>query len=263
MVDDDFIPAPPSTLIKTGQFAKDVSVIAGWTANDASFFTSPNIMTDADVADYLAQFPALMNSTIAKILEMYPVEEFASEVLLNDTVTAQFYRASRIQRDLTNTCPAVDLVFHVTKYAQNAQVTARLYELNQTTLVSESALYLAVSHFSDIPYVFNEVAYYPGAAKEDIALAAEMSGSWAAFAANGDPGRVKASNGTTLGAWPVAFSKEDAKRDWPLQMAVNVIGGPSAGPGTITAQNGTGPLAAEKLVVRCAYLSTLYDQVQT
>lgn len=265
VVDDDFIPAPPSTLVKTGQFAKDVSVIAGWNANDASFFTSTNITTEADVVATLVGYEVLKNSTISKILELYPVEEFANEVLPNDTVTAQFYRASRIVRDLAFTCPAVDVAFHVAKYAESDSVTARLYELNQTAFAAsyaeEGAAYLAVSHFSDISYVFNEVSYIPGAAPEDSTLAAEMSGSWAAFAANGDPEKVKAGNGTTLGSWPVAFT--DVKGEGAVEMAVNVIGGPSSGPGTITGQNGTGPLDGEKLVVRCAYINTLYDQVQT
>ncbi|KAF7984457.1 hypothetical protein HWV62_14552 [Athelia sp. TMB] len=265
VVDGDFIPAAPSVLVKTGQFARDVSVIVGWNADDSSFFTSPAISTDADVAASLNQFPALKNSSIAHILDMYPVAEFAGAVLPNDTVTAQYYRASRILRDLTVTCVAVDLAFHVTKYAERG-ATARLYDLNQTALatlyVADAMPYLGVSHFSDIPYIFDEVDFFPGATAADAALARAMAGSWAAFAANGDPARVKAANGTTLGEWPVAFGG-GAKGDAPTEFVVNVIGGPSAGPSTVTAQNGTGSLAAEKLAVRCAYLNTLYDELQT
>ena len=266
MVDGDFIPAAPSVLVKTGQFARDVSVIVGWNADDSSFFTSPTITTDADVAASLYQFPALKNSTIARLLDMYPAAEFAGAVLPNDSVTAQYYRASRIQRDLTVACPAVDIAFHVAKYAQHG-ATARLYELNQTefsaTFAAEGTPYLGVSHFSDIAYVF-EWSALPGATAADRALAVAVAGSWAAFAANGDPARVKAGNGTTLGEWPVAFGDgANLKGDAPAEFAVNVIGGPSAGPETVTAHNGTGPLAAEKLVARCAYLNTLYDELQT
>ncbi|KAF7979258.1 hypothetical protein HWV62_42932 [Athelia sp. TMB] len=265
VVDGDFIPEAPSVLVKTGQFARDVSVIVGWNADDSSFFTSPTISTDADVAASLNQFPALKNSTIARILDMYPVAEFAGAVMPNDIVTAQYYRASRILRDLTVTCVAVDLAFHVAQYAERG-ATARLYDLNQTALstlyVADAMPYLGVSHFSDIPYIFDEVDFFPGSTAADQALARAMAGSWAAFAANGDPAHVKAANGTTLGEWPVAFGG-GAKGDAPTEFVVNVIGGPAAGPDTVTAQNGTGSLAAEKLAVRCAYLNTLYDELQT
>ncbi|KAF7980019.1 hypothetical protein HWV62_40134 [Athelia sp. TMB] len=262
VVDDDFIPAAPSTLVQTGRFARDVSVIVGWNLDDSSLFTAPNITTDADVAASLTQFPALKNSTIMRLLEMYPVTEFAGDVLPNDTVTAQFYRASRIQRDLTLTCPAIDLAAHVAQYG----APARLYELNQSALAGLFALageaFLGVSHLSDIAYVFNEAAEYPGAAPADSALALAMSGSWAAFAATGDPASVKVPNGTTLGRWPVAFSGR-AEGEAASEMVVNVIGGPSPGPVTLTAHNETGPLASEKLVSRCAYLNTLYVELQT
>ncbi|KAF7979255.1 hypothetical protein HWV62_42926 [Athelia sp. TMB] len=265
VVDGDFIPEPPSVLVKTGQFARDVSVIVGWNADDSSFFTSPTISTDADVAAALHQLAALKNSTIARILDMYPVAEFTGAVLPNDTVTAQYYRASRIQRDLTFTCPGVDFAFHVAKYAERG-ATARLYDLNQTALAAvyaaDGTSYLGVSHFSDISYIFDAVDAYPGSTAADAALARAMAGSWAAFAAHGDPAHVKAANGTTLGEWPVAFGG-GAKGDAPSEFVVNVIGGPSAGPDTVTAHNGTDPLAAEKLAVRCAYLNTLYDQLQT
>ncbi|KAF7984454.1 hypothetical protein HWV62_14546 [Athelia sp. TMB] len=265
VVDGDFIPSAPSVLVKTGQFARDVSVIVGWNADDSSFFTSPTISTDADVAAALHQLAALKNSTIARILDMYPVAEFTGDVLPNDTVTAQYYRASRIQRDLTFTCPGVDFAFHVAKYAEHG-ATARLYALNQTALAAvyaaDGTAYLGVSHFSDISYVFDAVDAYPGSTAADAALARAMAGSWAAFAANGDPAHVKAANGTTLGEWPVAFGG-GAKGDAPTEFVVNVIGGPSAGPDTVTAHNGTDPLANEKLAVRCAYLNTLYDQLQT
>lgn len=264
VVDDDFIPSAPSTLVKTGQFSKNVSVIIGWNTDDGSLFTSPKITNDSDIAADLSEsFPGFTNSNIARLLELYPVEDFTFEVKPNDTVSAQYYRASRINRDIGYTCPGIDMGYHVAKYSNKAE--ARFYELNQSSFTPLYAgfgsSYLGISHFSDIPYVFNEVAIF-NASASDTLLAKKMSGSWASFAATGNPVAPSSLvNATTLSDWPAAYANTKAAA--PTTAVINVIGGPSAGPATISVHSTKGQAGMEKLLVRCAYISGLYDQLET
>jgi carboxylesterase type B len=67
-----------------------------------------------------------------------------------------------------------------------------LFALNQTLFrdiyAAVDMSWLGVSHFSDIPYVFNQArGYGEYASAKDLALSSEVSGSWAAFAALGQP----------------------------------------------------------------------------
>src|ERR1700683_4628711 len=77
---------------------------------------------------------------------------------------------------------------------------------------------------SDIFYVFNEVAAL-NASSSDTLLAAQMSGSWAAFAATGNPAPGTSKDATTLGDWPVAYSVATTGGTVPTEAIVNVIGG--------------------------------------
>lgn len=172
-----------------------------------------------------------------------------------DTVNAHFYRASRIFRDSKFTCPCVDLSYNVMKYS-NAD--ARLYELNQTIFTSLYASigseYLGVSHVSDIPYVYNEVTSYSNSSS-DKSLAAQMSGSWSAFAATGMP--------TDATAWPVAYSRVDFWSPTPQKAIVNVLGGPYAGPAKISINSQEGPVGMEKILIRCAFWTSIYNELRT
>jgi carboxylesterase type B len=134
---------------------------------------------------------------------------------------------------------------------------AWLYELNHTAFTAMYALagtpYLVVSHVSDIPYVFNNVAAFNGTSLDSL-LAAQMSGNWSAFATDGMPAKT---------TWPIAYPAVDfIPPANPREAVVNVIGGPSAGPARIGIGNCEGPAAMEQLLVRCAFWSGAYDQLQ-
>ena len=169
--------------MKTGQFYKNVSIIIGWNADEGTIFTPPTVANDSAVASFLSTaFPGLTNTTIGQILKLYPVSDFEFQLAPNDTVSVQYYRASRIWRDITFTCPAIDLSYNVMK---RSSADAWLYELNQTTFTHQFPPYFGVPHISDVPYIFNEVG--ANASASDILLAAQMSGNWTGFAATGTP----------------------------------------------------------------------------
>jgi carboxylesterase type B len=256
VVDHDFIPDAPSKLVKTGQFSRDVSVITGWATDDGSLFTPPTIANDSAVAAFLViTYPNLSESTVAQILALYPVSDFESQVAPNDVVNAHYYRASRMFRDAKFTCPCIDISYNVMRYS-NAD--AWLYELNQTVFTSYYASigspYLGVSHFSDIPYVFNEVIAF-NASSSDSLLAAQMSGSWSAFAATGIP--------TNPMTWPVGYSWVEFLSPAPWEAVINVFGGPYAGPAQVGADSYEGPVGMEKLLLRCAFWNSIHKELQT
>ncbi|THH13783.1 hypothetical protein EW146_g6473 [Bondarzewia mesenterica] len=123
----------------------------------------------------LSRTQRLKYSTIADILVLYPTSDFDFHVMPNDKVNSQFYRASRIVRDITFTCPSIYTSFNVMKFSR---ADAWIYELNQTSfavpLAEAGFSFYGVVHFSDIPYVFNDVV---NASSSDSLVAAQMSGN--------------------------------------------------------------------------------------
>jgi carboxylesterase type B len=248
-----FIPDSPSTLLKTGQFVRDIDVISGWAENDGAFFTSTELYSSSDVAEFFAEYyPGLTNASIAQALALYPISQFSNDTSVDPPIDAQYFRASQMQRDCMMTCVSLLAVQANAQYASSPSVSSYLYALNQTVftafLDAEGTSYYGVPHFSDIPYIFNEVStdpdFAPIATTSDIQTASEMSASWAAFATYGDPSRV---NGTIAGwsqALPVGSGPSTSSYN------VQVIGGPNAR----FASTGSAPGDYnEDLVKRCAF----------
>ncbi|MCJ1386162.1 hypothetical protein MMC17_009288 [Xylographa soralifera] len=252
IVDRDFIPDAPSSLVASGRFAPNVSLIQGWTHNDGSIFTSAAISNETAVEEFIHfEWSGISTSSLTQLLAQYPITDFAP--LPASNTSAYFFQAAQIFRDLTFTCPAVRF----------AQATARkgarayLYELNQTSFVNEFARLdlseFGVFHFSDIPYVFRNLQ---NATASDIELASQVSGSWSAFAAHADPSVRGISNATVLSSWLQAFAF--GPRTEGIGAVVNVIGGPSSGlQGVPVTGPGLGPIATEKLWSRCAFVESI------
>lgn len=220
-----FIPDSPSKLLATGRFSRNIDTLAGWNEDDGSFSTLPTLSSDEDVFTYLKyEYPALSNKTIKQAMALYPVSSFPD--LPSENISAHYFRTSRLERDAEFTCPSLYTAQMNHKYSPD---TANyLFSLNQTVYRSAYAAanvsYLGVSHFSDIPYVFNQAsaeALAPYATKEDLRLSNEISGSWAAFA---NTGRPSGGNGTITG-WTDAFGSGGGAQDQFLY----VIGGPDSG----------------------------------
>ena len=265
VVDGSLIPEAPSQLMLSGQFHTNISVIAGWAYNDGSIFTSTSLASDQATEGYImAQYPFFTTSTVSKLLSLYPTSSFSYLAKQfstpNFTISAQFFRAAQIYRDVNFACPAIFTAQQVAKHTTGPK--PYLYEINQTAFATlENAAgggFEGVIHISEIPYVFNDPGAYLGTAS-DFTLAAQISGSWAHFAATGNP-----VGNSTVPSWSVGFTKADlaaaAKKSSKGQVQsaeVNVLGGPTPG---MTTYNMSGP---ETLIERCAFINTLYGQIQT
>ncbi|EKG17208.1 Carboxylesterase type B [Macrophomina phaseolina MS6] len=163
--DHDFLPAASSTLTLTGAFPR-IPLLIGWTEDDATLFTPRTITTPTDTAAFLsARWPALSTTTISALLSLYPSSDFAPRANLS----AEFYRAAQIFRDILLVCPSFLLggamAQKYTPNSINASATAHndpppvyYYTQNQTVLTPYLAANglpgLGVVHTSDLAYVF-------------------------------------------------------------------------------------------------------------
>ncbi|KAL4786416.1 Alpha/Beta hydrolase protein [Aspergillus varians] len=187
-----FIPESPSKLLSTGRFARNVDIIGGWNEDDGSFSTPTSLTTEKDVAVFLKdEYPAFSTSDIARALALYSVSSFSSRGAslppANRNITAHYFRASQMKRDAEFACPSLYMAQMMGRYSTTSTANY-LFALNQTLFremyAAVDVSYLGVSHFSDIPYVFNQVEsedYAPFASAQDSILSSEMSGSWAAL----------------------------------------------------------------------------------
>lgn len=216
-----FIPGSPSELLRSGRFSRSIDIISGWNENDGSLFVPPTLQSEADVVAFLFQsYPHISNDSVQEALALYPSAEFQSDV--RENVSSQYFRAARMVRDATDVCPSILLVTANRDYNEcNPSTSSYLFALNQTVFSTfydlSNTSYYGVSHFSDIPYVFDQIStkYAEIASPADKELATAITGSWTAFAASGDVEK----GGDGLLDWP---SNDDP--------SVRVIGGPDAGP---------------------------------
>jgi carboxylesterase type B len=198
----------------------DVPVLASWTADDGSLSADPNTLDEAEVINTFAPyFPNLSDAMTSKILSLYPTSDF--DAMARETTpkaSAQYYRASRIVRDIDPVCPILAFTRRV---HEQGNTDVYLAELNTTRLKPYWDTWGApygVSHLSDIPYFFNERLPPPGDnSAAALSLARHYSGSFAAFANTGSP---VMGNQITFPEWPRAY---DDRSDGTT---VLVIGGP-------------------------------------
>ena len=258
-IDGSYVPDAPSTLIRTGRFHKNVSVIAGWNENDGSIFTPPTLnSTDAVLAFLQTEYPNLSASTLSTLVSLYPLSGFVAgaEAL---TASPYFLQASHIYRDVNFACGAINVAHHVARFNS----ASYLYILNTTSLASVLALFNAtfegVLHFSDVPFVFNQPNVGFGTTAEANLTAAQMSGSWARFATTGDP---SGNPDVTVAGWTQAFNKSEAaiQSQNVTSETIRVIGGPSAGNLSLDPNP-----QAPGLIQRCEFINSpaFYQQLQT
>jgi len=109
IVDGDFVPDAPSTLMAEHRFA-NVSVIIGWTDDDATLFSDTGITTPQQVYHFVREYlPGFTEANVQKMLSLYPSSDFWSTEFANGTIElhAEFYRSARIYRDLLFTCQPI------------------------------------------------------------------------------------------------------------------------------------------------------------
>lgn len=263
-VDGDFIPSAPSNLLRTGQFHKNISVIAGWTYNDGSIFTSPALNSSEQVQGFvLASYPHLNATTVAALLSLYPVDDYVSAAEAV-TISPYFLQAAEIYRDINFACPAIDVAFHVAHSGAHSY----LYEMNATAydtlLQLVNATFEGVLHTSEIPFVFNNANIGFGITPAKQVTQTRMSGSWARFVATGNPSGAA---NITLSDWHLAFNQTQAAANGESvpQASVRVIGGPSAGQHEFMVAGQSAGAVEPDLLKKCAFINSpsFYQQIQT
>lgn len=251
-VDGDFLPAPPSQLIDEGRFG-NATFMTGWTQDDMNFYTNISIATANDTYDFLRSYlPALPEQSLDTLLALYPVAEFAPPAGTN--LTAEFYRAARIFREILMVCPSLHLgaAMHKTHAAPVFH-----YDFNQTILEpilehTTNVSHLGRVHTSEFAYVFGNVQAYNNSGNpviltdSDYALQERASRSWSAFATTGRPtldGEV------TVQGWFDAYST-------PNQTHVMTVGGPWEGWWSLNGTDSPEVVQRQKLAERCAFFNS-------
>ncbi|KAI9040016.1 alpha/beta-hydrolase [Aspergillus affinis] len=243
-IDGDFIRDRPSQLVRAGKFAKGIPMIGSWVTNDGAWYASPLASTDEDVLDSFGRWLFnLSNSTKQRLLKLYPREDFEHMVRegSDGPVSAQYYRAAQMNRDIWFTCPVLDFAWQYVKNGGVEPSQVRVYEHNSTrfTPVFEKmgVPMWRIAHLSDIPYALNAQNLEGGAdnSASQLALARVVSGAVANFVNTGSPenedGQIK--------RWPAVFSgatSQDLAGESPSRLSIQVFGGPY----------GTGPAIVSK-----------------
>ncbi|KAG8158391.1 hypothetical protein KVR01_011513 [Diaporthe batatas] len=266
--DGDFIRDRPSNLIRDGKVVKYIPTIAAWVTNDGAWYAPPTTATDDDVVNSFTLWLTLSQSTIKKLLELYPISDF-EYISQGQGVSPQYYRAAQINRDLWFTCPVLDFAW---QYGRHNGNNIRLYEHNATRFAPSYALMgvpmWKVAHLSDIPYVLNSQSLGGGAdnSADELALSVAVSRKIIEFITSEAPEME----------WSPAFSGtgEDKVRDkLPSEISMQLFGGPY-GNRQVTVRehpgegddSGTGAeraIAWEKLFQRCNFINSAEVRSET
>lgn len=249
-VDGDFLPAAPSELIREGRFA-NVTTMIGWAEDDVSYLTEPTIRTANDTRDFFLSYaPGLTPANVDTLLSLYPVSDFQADATAD--LSAEFYRAARIFRDILMTCPP--LWYGAQIAAGGSQVYH--YAWNQSLLdpILEHAGYpgMGVVHTSELGYVFGNLSHYdvhgypfsPG--ESDRALLRRGSRSWSSFVSTGRP---TVEGRETFQGFGPAFGE-------PGQTYIFVAGGPDEGLSAVDGPGASPALAGERLRERCEFITS-------
>ncbi|KAH9827508.1 Carboxylesterase, type B [Teratosphaeria destructans] len=257
IVDGDFLPDAPSTLIQQGRFA-NITAVMGWTEDDCNPFVPTTITTANDTRDFIMQFnPGLAAANVQKMLELYPVSEFPATVHPSANLSAEFYRSARMYRDILMVCQPYYFGHAITeKKGRNVY----MYDQNQTILGPILDYFdtpgLGVVHTSEFAYVFGNLSHYnisgwPYEPKPaDFALKRRESRTWSTFASFGIP---SLEGHETLKAWTPAFGTAN-------ETDFFVIGGPGEG---LFADDGPGSnpaVEAQRLKERCGFINSIVKQ---
>ena len=110
VVDGDFLPAAPSTLMREGRFAKNMRTIIGWTDDDAVLFVPTDNNTPQQTRRWLRLYlPAFTEAHLDELLSLYPSSDFKTTYFKGGNIKlhAEVYRVGRIFRDLLFTCQPI------------------------------------------------------------------------------------------------------------------------------------------------------------
>ncbi|KAL2270630.1 hypothetical protein VTJ83DRAFT_1 [Remersonia thermophila] len=291
-VDGDFLPEAPSTLIRQGRFAimpaaeNIAAAMFGWCENDVTLFTDIHIKSANDTEAFLTSYVSgVLPEKIKELLTLYPVSEFTAAA--TQTLSAEFFRAARIFRDIVMVCPTLWYAERLAQAAtagrgaecagrqgarrvETAPASVYLYDWNQTIL--EPLLEGWTGRFgwgsvptSEIGYIFANFSSYddvvidsrgdlvpPGAT--DYALQVRGSRSWSTFASTGSPWMREKH---TFKGFKPAFPEVNSGMN--RRISIFVAGGPHQGLTVVDGHNiraKSTALKEQKLRERCMFLNS-------
>lgn len=257
VVDGDFLPEAPSQLLAQGKFA-NVTAMMGWCEDDMDLFTDDGITSAQDTHDFIQAYaPAMTPANVDALLSLYPSAEFSADPAASKS--AEFYRSSRIFRDILMVCEAV----YYAEALAAAGNQVYLYDWNQTILdpmldylYNESGL--GVIHTSEFAYIFGNISHfdtmgYPfDPTPADYGLVSRGSRSWTTFASAGVPGL--AGHNTFQGfATAVPAGADGGVNE---TFSVFVAGGPNEGFSPVDGPDSKPEIAVQKLRERCAFINS-------
>ncbi|KAJ4319815.1 hypothetical protein N0V84_006196 [Fusarium piperis] len=277
-VDGDFLPAPPSQLLKEGRFS-NVTTMIGWCEDDVTFFTDTEIKTPEDTLKFISSYvPDVTESNIDKLLSLYPSSEFLENK--EQELSAEFYRSARIFRDILMVCqPAW---YGESLSSQRNEVF--LYDWNQTILEPIIAAVkgktgFGTIHTSEFAYIFGNLSHYNVSGYpfhptlSDYALRQRGSRSWSTFASSGRPGssRHKTFQGFNA-SFPIApepyvvdsNNEQKVNKSMPVnntrptekEIYMFVAGGPHEGFSYFGGNKAHPAVKSQKLMERCAFINS-------
>ncbi|KUI58608.1 Lipase 4 [Cytospora mali] len=250
VVDGDFIPAAPSELIRQGKFA-NVTTMIGWADNDLTVFADPTVTTPNDTYNFVQTYiPTMTSENVHKLLSLYPSTDFVANETAN--LSREFYRSSRIFRDILMTCPPIWYSEHLN--AAGAEVY--IYDWNQTILEPIVASLgwpgLGPMHTSEFAYIFGNLSHYDtngypfNPTDSDYALVDRGSRSWTTFVHTGVP---YMKHHDTFQGFKPAYEERN-------QTQIYVVGGPHEGLSPIDGPDASPALAAQRIRARCEFLTS-------
>ena len=254
VVDGDFLPAPPSQLVRESRFAKDVTAMMGWCENDLTYFSDTSIKTAEDTLGFISMYAGgVSQQNIQQLLDMYSVTEFTAAPG-KDGLSAEFYRASRIFRDILMVCEPLWYGEHLA----SAGNTVYFYNWNQTIL--EPSLEAVANktgfgpvHTAEFAYIFGNLSHYDTngypfhPSQSDYRLRDRGSRSWTTFAGTGKPGVC--GKDTFQGFGPAFHNRPD-------DPAVFVAGGAHEGLSAVDGPRSHEAVRRQKLRERCAFINS-------
>ncbi|OSX56176.1 hypothetical protein POSPLADRAFT_1160806 [Postia placenta MAD-698-R-SB12] len=213
VVDGMLLPALPSQLIATGRFHR-MPFIGGHVTDDGSIFVGDpaNFVntTDGFVASIMKRYTLLSNTTIARMIELYPLSDFPS----------QWERAKRAFGDTVFTC--IQLALNrdwviAQKLMSEGRTDAYNYRFNTPDPVQLAANpWEGVMHTSELFFLFQGASsgpspttpvalFAPFNASEKV-LATETIGYWTSFSRAFSPNTFK-----PLGSSPEWLTAESGR----------------------------------------------------
>ncbi|KAF4969011.1 hypothetical protein FSARC_3665 [Fusarium sarcochroum] len=207
VVDGDFIPDYPSTLLENGNFTK-VPFLLGTNADEGTLFSGAGVDTDEEIADIIQSAGPDANTTEI-LMALYPNIDSLGlpaqyRVKSDDPVKAQFKRAVALQSDQLFTAWTRARSDAWSKHGATAY--SYLFESPNT---NSPRKYIGTSHFTEIAYVFYNkqgLGYAEGqsplenASKEVLDLAKLVTRMWISFIHDLDPNEHGVAD---VPRWPV------------------------------------------------------------